>query len=305
VARDLALIRQFLAVAKAGSVSAGAEALAMSQPAVSKAIHRLEDELGVTLFERRARGIVPTRFGEALLRHAKLIETEWSFAKAEVQAFREGHAGQLRIGGGPFFGAALLPLAVAKLQERFPQLRIDLRIGVNTNMLPQLLAGDLDVLVGRLPGPDDLSEQLVTRRIADLRLGIIAGRGHPLASRKRLGGRDLADYPWVTYQEDREGIAGLIAALARLGARPPHIAVESTSLVATFQLLRTGRYLACLAVGLLRTPFGADLREIEVSARIPRFHAGVMYPRTLSTLAPLKSLVRLLGQEAARLHPIA
>ena len=67
---------------------------------------------------------------------------------------------------------------------------------------------------------------------------------------------------------------------------------------------RTGRYLACLAVGLLRTNFGADLREVEVTERIPRFTAGAMYPRTLSTLAPLKSLVRLLGQEAARLQPI-
>jgi len=305
VARDLALIRQFLAVAKAGSVSAGAQALAMSQPAVSKAIHRLEDELGVTLFERRARGIVLTRFGEALLRHAKLIETEWSFAKAEVSAFREGHAGQLRIGGGPFFGAALLPPAIARLHERFPQLRIDLRIGVNTNTLPQLLAGDLDVLVGRLPEPEEMPEHVVGRRIAELRLGIIAGRGHPLAARKRVSGRDLAEFPWVTYQEDREGIAGLIAALARLGARPPRIAVESTSLVATFQLLRSGPYLACLAVGLLRAPFGAELCEIEVNERIARFDAGAMFPRTLSTLAPLKSLVRLLGQEAARLGPIA
>jgi DNA-binding transcriptional LysR family regulator len=120
VPQNIALLRQFLAVAKAGSISAGAQDLAMSQPAVTKAIHRLEDELGVSLFERRARGIALTRFGEALLRHAKLIETEWSFAQAEIGAFRAGHAGRLRIGGGPFFGAALLPRAIARLHESFP-----------------------------------------------------------------------------------------------------------------------------------------------------------------------------------------
>src|SRR6185436_7357920 len=135
--------------------------------------HRLEDELGVSLFERRARGIALTRFGEALLRHAKLIETEWSFAQAEIGAFRAGHAGRLRIGGGPFFGAALLPRAIARLHERFPKLRIDLRIGVNTNMLPRLLDGDIDLLVGRLLEAQDLPGHVVHRHIADLRLTLI------------------------------------------------------------------------------------------------------------------------------------
>lgn len=297
--QNIALLRPFLAVAKAGSISAGAAALAMSQPAVTKAIQRLEDELGVALFERRPRGIALTRFGEALLRHGKLIETEWSFARAEIGAFRAGHAGRLRIGGGPFFGAALLPPAIAALTARFPQLRVDLRIGVNTNMLPRLLDGDVDVLVGRLPEPEALPGHVVRRPIADLRLGVIAARGHPLAGRRRVDGDALSRYPFAVYQEDREGLAGMVAALARLGARPPQIAVESTSLLAVFQLLRSGPYLSCLAVGLLRQPFGADLVEIAVPETISRFPAGAMFPRTLASVAPVEMLVDLLREGAA------
>jgi len=298
VPQNIALLRQFLAVAKGGSISAGAAALAMSQPAVTKAIHRLEDELGVRLFERRARGIALTRFGEALLRHAKLIETEWSFAQAEIGAFRAGHAGRLRIGGGPFFGAALLPQAIARLHERFPRLRIDLRIGVNTNMLPRLLDGDVDVLVGRLP-EEELPAHVVHRHVADLRLGLIASRGHPLAGKRKTDSRALSAYPFVVYQEDREGIAGMIAALARAGARPPQVVVESTSLLAVFQLLRSGPYLSCLAVGLLRQPFGADLVEIAMPETISRFPAGAMFPRTLANVAPVEMLVELLREGAA------
>ncbi|MBI1776692.1 MAG: LysR family transcriptional regulator [Proteobacteria bacterium] len=296
--QNIALLRQFLAVAKAGSVSAGAQALAMSQPAVSKAIHRLEDELGVVLFERRARGVLPTRFGKALLRHAKLIETEWSFAQAEITAFRKGHVGQLRIGGGPFFGVALLPLAIAKLHQRYPKLRIDLRIGVNTNMLPRLLDGDVDILVGRLMEPDDLPSYVVRRHIADLRLALIASRDHPLAGRRRIDGRALANYPFVVYQEDREGIAAMIAAMARLGAKPPRILVESTSLLAVFQLLRSGPYLSYLAPGLLRAAFTSDLVEIKISESVSQFSAGAMFPRTLANVEPVEMLVDLLRQGA-------
>ena len=297
--QNIALLRQFLAVAKAGSISAGAQDLAMSQPAVTKAIHRLEDELGVALFERRARGIALTRFGEALLRHAKLIETEWSFAQAEIGAFRAGHAGSLRIGGGPFFGAALLPRAIARLHERFPKLRIDLRIGVNTNMLPRLLDGDVDVLVGRLIEPVELPGHVVRRHVADLRLGVIAARGHPLARKRRIDPHALSAYPFAVYQEDREGVAGMIAALARLGAKPPQVVVESTSLLAVFELLRSGPYLSCLAVGLLHQPFGADLVEIAIPETVSRFPAGAMFPRTLANVAPVEMLVDLLREGAA------
>jgi DNA-binding transcriptional LysR family regulator len=297
--QNIALLRQFLAVAQAGSISAGALALSQSQPAVTKAIQRLEDELGVSLFERRARGVALTSFGEALLRHAKLIETEWSFAQAEISAFRAGHGGLLRIGGGPFFGVALLPRAIARLQERFPKLRIDLRIGVNTNMLPRLLDGDVDVLVGRLIEPDERRGHVVHRPIADLRLGFIAARDHPLAGKRRVDPKTLSDYPFVVYQEDRENIAAMIETLARLGAKPPRIMVESTSLLAVFQLLRSGLYLSSLAVGLLRAPFGGDLVEIKVPDTVSRFAAGAMFPRTLANVAPVAMLVDLLREGAA------
>jgi DNA-binding transcriptional LysR family regulator len=166
-------------------------------------------------------------------------------------------------------------------------------------MLPRLLDGDIDLLVGRLLEAQDLPGHVVHRHIADLRLTLIASRDHPLAGKRRVDAKALSAYPFAVYQEDREGIAGMIAALARLGARPPQIAVESTSLLAVFQLLRSGPYLSCLAVGLLRQPFGADLVEIAIPETISRFPAGAMFPRTLANVAPVEMLVELLREGAA------
>ena len=296
---NVALLRQFLAVTKAGSISAGAQALSISQPAASKAIHRLEQSLGVSLFARRARGIVLTRFGETLLRHAKLIETEWNFAQSELGAFRSGRTGHLRIGAGLFFGAALLPLAIARLHERFPQLRSDLQIGANPRTLPSLLNGDLDLVVARIPSAG-LPDFIETRRIVDVRMCVIAAADHKLARQRHISGKDLAEYPWVVYQDDDETIAGREAMFRRMGSAPPHIAVESTSLMAIFQLLRAGPYLGCVANGLLGSSIGQGLVEIKLPADVTRYRAGAMFARTLANVAPINVLIDLLRAEAAK-----
>lgn len=296
--QNIALLRQFLAVAKGGSISAGAHALAVSQPAASKAIHRLEQELGVALFARRARGVVLTRFGETLLRHAKLIETEWNFAQSEIGAVNSGRTGHLRMGAGLYFGAIMLPSAIAALHTRFPKLRIDLSIGANPRTLPSLLSGDLDLVVARIP-TKPLPDFIETRRIADVHMCVIASADHKLAKARRVSGEDLADYPWVVYQDDDETIAGREATFRKMGCPPPHIAVESTSLMAIFQLLRAGPYLSYVTKGLLHTSIGKGLVEIPMPVEAYRFRAGAMFARTLANVAPINALIELLRKDMA------
>src|SRR5262245_40760249 len=128
--RNAALLRDFLAVTRAGSLSAAAQELAVSQPALTKSIRRLEAQYGAALFERRARGMALTPFGETLLGHAKLIDAQCRFADAEMAAFAQGKGGRIRVGAGLFWGATLLPIAIARLQERLPGLKVDLEVGV-------------------------------------------------------------------------------------------------------------------------------------------------------------------------------
>jgi DNA-binding transcriptional LysR family regulator len=116
--RNAALLRDFLAVAGAGGVSAAAQTLGVSQPALTKSIRRLEAHYGLALFERRARGMALTPFGDTLLAHAKLIDAQCRFADAEMQAFTQGAGGRLRIGAGPFWGATVIPLAIVRLQQQ-------------------------------------------------------------------------------------------------------------------------------------------------------------------------------------------
>jgi DNA-binding transcriptional LysR family regulator len=296
--QNVALLRPFLAVAKGGSISAGAQEMSITQPAVSKAIHRLERELGVALFERRARGVVLTRFGVALLRHAKQIETEWNFAQSELGAFKSGRTGHLRVGAGLYFGAALLPAAIAELQTRFPRLRIDLSIGANPRTLPSLFSGDLDLVIGRIPTAN-IPDYIETRHISNVRLCVIASATHPLARKRRITAADLEEFSWVVFQDDDETVASREIMFRRMGAAPPRIAVESTSLMAIFQLLRAGPYLGCVASGLLVSAIGEGLVEIPLPIEVARFKGGAMFARTLANVAPINALIELLRRSAA------
>src|ERR1700693_6119865 len=111
---EAALLRHFLAVVNERSISGAAQRLAISQPALTKSICKLEGYFGEPLFERLPRGVSLTAFGETLLPHGTRIEGGCQFAETEMKALPGVHSGCLRLGAGPFFGAALLPAAIAK-----------------------------------------------------------------------------------------------------------------------------------------------------------------------------------------------
>src|SRR6185437_3496495 len=182
--RNAALLRDFLAVAGTGGVSAAAQTLGVSQPALTKSIRRLEAHYGLALFERRARGMALTPFGETLLAHAKLIDAQCRFADAEMRAFTKGAAGRLRIGAGPFWGATVIPLAIVRLQQQLPNLEVELDVGVNTIIHPKLFAGDLDIVVCALPDAGVPPPGIDVHRFFDLTMRVIAGDDHPLVRRR-------------------------------------------------------------------------------------------------------------------------
>jgi DNA-binding transcriptional LysR family regulator len=307
--RNIGLVRQFLAVAREGNVTVAAETLGISQPALTKSIRRLEAECGVPLFDRHKRGVSLTLYGKALLRHAKLIDSECRFASSELEALREGHRGQLKIGGGPFWGATLLPAAVAEVGRRFPDLRIKLTIGVNPVIHPMLFDGELDLTVSAAPHDiEALPPHVAFKEINRIHHRTFARHDHPLFAKPEVDMRELSRFPWVVYQHDLDVIQRVSASLAALGAGPPKVAVEASSLVAVLQLVRFGDFLTCLAAPLFHVFQGFGIRPLPVDVPTWSFPAGILYHRAVETFAPVKVLAATLASDAARLeageHPL-
>src|SRR5579862_616720 len=298
--RNAALLRHFLVVADAGSVSAAATRLGVSQPALTKSIRRLEAHYGLPLFERKARGMALTPLGETLLSHAKLIDAQCRFADAEMHAFTKGAGGRLRIGAGPFFGATVLPAAIARVQQLLPNLEVTLDVGVNTVIHPRLVAGDLDIVVCALPDAEALPPGIDVHRFFDLTMRVIAGFDHPLAKRRHVKAADLVRYPWALYQRDREIMHKLLIALRADGAEPPRVMVESSSVLAVLELLKSGPYLSCIADAFLRVRPDSGVRALAYQRDIWSCPSGALYHRTLRRFAPLDVLIGAIDGISAR-----
>jgi DNA-binding transcriptional LysR family regulator len=289
--RNIGLLRSFLMVAKERNVTAAAEKLGLSQPALTRNIKRLEEECGIALFDRHTRGVSLTVYGQTLLRYAQMIDTECRFASSELEAMRSGHRGHLRIGAGPFWGGTLLPKALTKLHQRFPDVRMTLDVGVNNIIHPKLFAGELDLVVSA--SPYDLStlpDHIGFLPLVTIQSGIFAREAHPIFGQASVDLHNLSQFEWVLYQADRDAIERLSAFLKSVGMGPPRITIESSSLMAVVELVRSGDFLACLAAPLFGSFRDIGVRQVETEREIWSFEAGISYHKVIETTAPYEML---------------
>ena len=187
-------LRNLLAVAEQGSLRAAAREMGIAQPAVTRSIQELERELGVPLFERRARGVVPTVIGEAFIRRAKSVDNELSRARDEIAQLRGLTHGNVRVALSMAPHMALLPYALRPFRLRYPEVRLDIIDAVFPTVAGEVTGGTIDCYIGPLPEtlPDGL---IVEQLFANTRV-ILGRKGHPLAHAKSL--RELVRAQWAT-----------------------------------------------------------------------------------------------------------
>ena len=192
----LSQIRDFLAVVDAGSFRAAARGLKLSQPALTKSIRQLEQELGAVLVTRSVRGAMPTEHGRAFLARARAVSADLRRAREEIAQMNGVREGSLAIGSAPGPALGLLPEALVGLRERWPRASIRIADISPADVLPALRDGSLDLALSVRMGP--LAELPGYCSAEPLYLNeavIIARRGHALAGVRRIAA--LAEAEWV------------------------------------------------------------------------------------------------------------
>lgn len=225
---DSRSLRIFLSVVEHGNISRAAAASHITQPALTKSLQRLENELGVKLFERSASGTLPTAFGRALVQHASTVVGDTQRLRDHMADMRTGRAGRVVIGAGGGILDTLVARATTLLHARLPGVRVTAIAGLTDELLPALQRGDLDLLIGSRP------ETFVDPAIActDLfhdDIGIVVRKGHPLLRRQQLRLQDLRDQAWVLPGPLHAFTKSCIACFARQGLTAPPATVVSTS----------------------------------------------------------------------------
>lgn len=193
---ELRHLQVFREVARLGSLSAAAESLAYTQPAVSQQMAALERRAGLPLLHRTTRGARLTDAGEALLRHAETILAEQALAERELEAIAGLRGGRARMAAFPTAGVALVPAAVSLFSARYPDVELSVLEAEPEEAVPMLRAGELEVaIVAARNQPDgfpDLYESIDLRHLFDEPRYALLPPEHRLTRRKRLRLQDLA-----------------------------------------------------------------------------------------------------------------
>ena len=276
---DLRAIEYFAAVAECGTVRGAAARLGISQPALTKAIRRLEDEVGVVLFDRQARGVTLTAYGRPLLRHARNLRASIKEAREEIAALCAGIAGRVRVGAGPSWERVVLPRAIARFRVDHPGVQIHVLGGADDTLKAQLRAGDLDFVLAATPDAPQLEPDLDWRPLIADDYRVIAAANHPLHARAGATLPDLLDYPWILPSAVTQMVERLRVIFRAHGLPPPEPVIETDIVSLKLELMRDSDYLSFHAAAHLREIDPGRFRPLDVPHATWRRAAGIITQR--------------------------
>lgn len=273
-------MRLLVALEDLRQVGRVATALNISQPAVSKALAEIESGVGVALFERTPRGMVPTTHGACLLRYAHLMTNEIARAVDELTGIEQGIAASLAVGAT--FGAGtgyLLNAAILQARQRLPELTVTVGEGMREHLLRQLRTGRLDLVVGTVGdsvAPADLD---CTPLYIDAP-AIVCGMRHALAARRKPTWDALVAQTWVLPPRTTRVRAAIEALFRTTGAVRPRVLAETLSLDLILELLAQGSALSVLPQHLARRlAMAGQVRTLDVDT------PGLVMPISVFSLA--------------------
>jgi|GEM_PF-664109 len=279
-----------------------AEASCMTQPAATRLVQEMEDMFGVPLFHRESRGMRPTPFGEALVRHAAVVLDDVERMQEELMLLADGAEGRIRIGTLPSLAPRLLELAIGRTIDTHPKLRFSVRHGPSKDLICALEQDDLDMCFVR--AVDDFEKRGVTlRRIYDESYGVVCrpGYAHRLAQ-THAGWRAHPAAEWVLPPAGSP-LRDLIDALfIHEGLLQPVVKLECDSFERMAELARCADVLALLPMAaaleaardhslrIVDTGFARGLCRVSLACR-----QGVAHSAVISTFtANVEHSVRLL-----------
>lgn len=237
---SLVLIRSLLAVSDHGAIGEAAAVLSLSQPALSRRIKLLEEEMGAPLVERSGRGIVLTEMGRLVVREGRVLVEKYEALKEDVARHLRLDAGIVRMGGGATAVSHVLPSVIAKFRRSHPLVRFDVREAGSREIELMVHSEVLDFGVVTIPvNQHDLQVQpLLTDRIV-----LIAGRSHPFVKRKQIAARELKGQNLVGF-EAGSAIRHLIDSALRNAGVSVNVVMELRSISAIRRMVETTGSLA-------------------------------------------------------------
>lgn len=289
---DWGLIRSFLAVLEQGTLLGAARVLHASQPTVGRHIAELESQLGVVLFERTGRGLVPTATAVALAKSARAMEDGANQLARTLTGTQEQTRGTVRITASVPVAVTLMPPLLAKMRQRLPEIQIEL---VSSNQVSNLLRREADIAV-RMVRPEQST--LIAKKIGDVALGVYAHRNY-LARREPIRKpAELLQHDLIGSDTDASIIQGFAAMGYAVG--PEVFVLRSDDFIVQWQAVR-----AALGIGFAAGYMARNEPDVvQVLAReikVPSLPMWLAVHREIRTSPRIRAVYDFLAQELPHL----
>jgi LysR family transcriptional regulator of abg operon len=263
----LTQMRDMVAVVERGSLRAAARHLGLAQPALTRSIGALERELGVTLFERQARGMVLTPAGKQFHRRASAVTNEVRRAKEDFEQTDGDMKGTVTVGLSIMPHMGILPEALPVFRRRYPLVRLKIIEGLYPAMEAGLQDGSIDFYLGASPRGEPTGG-LVSETLLQNTRTVIGRRGHPLAGAKSI--KDLGKAEWATTTIDFNAATDLNELFAKYKMPPPVITLQTHSALSVIVALSSCDLLAILPAQWNEFPLTRDvLQVINIKEKLP------------------------------------
>lgn len=188
-------IRTLVAIADSGSLRTAATMLGRTQPAVTKALRQAEEDIGVPLFHRSSRGVIPTEMGERVLLRARSIVSEIDRLDDDIAQYHGEQTGSVRVCVSPLAAVRIMPRALVLFRQTHPLIDVHLTSGLFPSALKPLREGQTDLLIGPKP-TIGMTRDIYFEPLLETPITLITATGSPFAQATSLS--DLIDADWIT-----------------------------------------------------------------------------------------------------------
>jgi len=251
-----------LAVAQAGSMAKAAAQLAISEPAVSRAISDMEHTLGVSLFDRSSRGVEPTPYGCALIKRGVAVFDELRLGIREIEFIKDPTIGEVHIGvTSTIAEVGIIAAVIDHMSQKYPRVIFHVMEATPERLFHELRERNLDLII--LLTFDPLaSNDIVSEMLYEDRMVVVAAANNPWARRSRIELADLFNEHW-TLPEPGHPVTSIVAqAFRAIGCEAPRVTATAAPGRIRDTLLATGRFLTVAQESALH--FGATLPPLKV-----------------------------------------
>ena len=242
---DIRQCRHFVAIVENGSYSRAAEAIPLSQPALTRSIQNLEMNLGATLLDRSTRGLNLTEAGKKFYARAKFILREIERTRQEVISNDE-KAKSISLGIAPLFAGTFIPEALKRFHQYYPDVEVHIKSELFPKLISGITQGKYDLGFSNLPF-STLPESVEAHPLIDIEIVYLASQKHPLARAKKLSLPALSEFPWAVVDEQHaNALYDYIFTQAGMGLSP--LKIKTNSLTLLKSLIATPPYITLLPI---------------------------------------------------------